>query len=272
MRFRSLNSIKAVQLSPALIRLPDKRVRRVMDEAALRELEASIARNGVIEPLLVCKSPLSVGYTLVSGERRLTAARRLGLKSVPAVIMRGDEERLWRASLLCNMHRRELGCIELGHALDTERLLRGGTHEDAAAALGIEQDTAKGAVRSLALNELEQELCEAAGINDEWIARILAMPKSERGKLFFGLMSEAKSLGERAEALRSRLRLDSSDSPLRTVAVKDVRIFFNTIDRALNVMQSSGVNATSERHDFDGFVEYSIRIPCEDAFMRKSGA
>ncbi|MEG1385430.1 MAG: hypothetical protein RSD08_09040, partial [Oscillospiraceae bacterium] len=76
-------------------------------------------------------------------------------------------------------------------------------------------------------------------------------------------------LSSRASQLRERLQMDSDEPPMRTIAIKDVRIFFNTIDRAIELMKHAGVEATSERHDFDGLIEYYIRIPSRDALARR---
>src|SRR5438105_2259573 len=58
--------------------------RKNYDEAKLEELKASIKEKGVLQPLLVRKNPN--GYELVAGERRLRAAKALGMEQVPVII------------------------------------------------------------------------------------------------------------------------------------------------------------------------------------------
>ncbi|MGH7550150.1 MAG: ParB/RepB/Spo0J family partition protein [Gemmatimonadota bacterium] len=81
------------------------------DEDGIAELAASIAQLGVLQPLLV--TPLEDGrYMLVSGERRLRAARRAGLASVPVVVRDVDDRELLEMALVENLQREDLDPIE----------------------------------------------------------------------------------------------------------------------------------------------------------------
>ncbi len=87
--------------------------RRRFDEAALRELADSIAKHGMIQPLVV--HPNSEGYVLIAGERRYRAASLAGLDSVPVTIRDENESRL-ELAVDENLHRQALDPIEEAHA------------------------------------------------------------------------------------------------------------------------------------------------------------
>src|SRR5512132_1696565 len=72
------------RVSPTEIRPNPDQPRRHFDEAALETLAASIRQRGLLQPLLVRRVPS--GYELIAGERRLRAAQRAGLESVPIVV------------------------------------------------------------------------------------------------------------------------------------------------------------------------------------------
>ena len=85
--------------------------RRHFDEAALDELAASIARRGVIQPIIV--RPLGSGrYQLVAGERRWRAAQRARLHEIPALIRQLDDGDVAALALIENLQREDLNPIE----------------------------------------------------------------------------------------------------------------------------------------------------------------
>jgi ParB family chromosome partitioning protein len=108
--------------------------RRHFAEEAIEELAASIRAQGVLQPLIVRRS--GPGYELVAGERRLRAARRAGLREVPAVIREVTDDQLLEMSLVENIQRADLNPIEEADAYDSliQRLHL--TQEQAAARVG----------------------------------------------------------------------------------------------------------------------------------------
>src|SRR5690606_32422385 len=101
----------------------------------LDELAASIRQLGIIQPLTV-RSLGTNQYELISGERRLRAARRAGLKRVPAYVREADTEAMLEMALVENVQRADLNPIE--EALGYQRLLEevGLTQEEVAERVG----------------------------------------------------------------------------------------------------------------------------------------
>jgi ParB family chromosome partitioning protein len=91
--------------------------RTQFDAEELDELAGSIAREGVLQPLLVVPSAdpaASHPYILVAGERRLRAARQAGLSAVPCVVRQAGPEQFLEWSLIENIQRSDLNPIERG--------------------------------------------------------------------------------------------------------------------------------------------------------------
>lgn len=83
---------------------------------ALEELKLSIAQLGIIQPLTLRR--LEQGrYQLISGERRLRAARMLGMEQVPAYVVEADRQGMIEMALVENLQRKDLNPIEIGLAL-----------------------------------------------------------------------------------------------------------------------------------------------------------
>jgi len=109
--------------------------RHTFKEAELEELAASIREYGVIQPLIV--SPASAGtYILIAGERRLQAARRAGLKTVPVVFRNANDQQLLELALIENIQRADLDPIEEAEAFQHLAKEFGLSHEAIAQRVG----------------------------------------------------------------------------------------------------------------------------------------
>lgn len=132
--------------------------RTTFDEAALDELAASIRAQGIIQPLLVRPRPDGT-YELVAGERRLRAAQRAGLRSVPVVIRAMSDDDSLEIALIENLQRADLSPLE--EAAAYERLMRdfGHTQEQVAERVGKSRPAVANTLRLLRLPEpIKQEL------------------------------------------------------------------------------------------------------------------
>ncbi len=94
--------------------------RQSFDEIALEELAASIRQLGVIQPITV-RAVSGGRFQIISGERRVRAARRAGLEAIPAYVREADTEAMLEMALVENVQREELNPIEI--ALGYQRLL-----------------------------------------------------------------------------------------------------------------------------------------------------
>ncbi|RPI90219.1 MAG: ParB/RepB/Spo0J family partition protein, partial [Chloroflexi bacterium] len=103
------------QIPIDLIQRNPRQPREKFDLEELENLAASIREHGVIQPLIV--SPGKGGlYTLIAGERRLQAARKAGLKTVPVVIRHATDQQLLELALIENVQRADLNAIEEAEA------------------------------------------------------------------------------------------------------------------------------------------------------------
>ena len=106
---RSVQSIDIALISPH-----PEQPRRHFDPDALAELAESIARRGVIQPIVV--RPLGRGYQIVAGERRWRAAQRAQLHRIPALVRDFSDSETLEIALIENLQREELNPIEEAEA------------------------------------------------------------------------------------------------------------------------------------------------------------
>ena len=127
-----------------------KQPRKDFDEQALQELAASIKLHDLVQPVTVSKLPTG-RYRLISGERRLRAAKIAGLKDVPAYIRHADDQQLLELALLENLQREDLNAMEI--ALSYKRMMEelNHTQEQVAERMGKERSTVANYIRLLKL-------------------------------------------------------------------------------------------------------------------------
>ncbi len=125
--------------------------RKYFDEQALTELQASIARHGVLQPILVRKGS-GGAYVIVSGERRYKAAVLVGLSTIPAILTDGNPTEI---SIIENLLRENLTAIEEAEAIEQLRSLNGYQLGDLGVILGKAISTLS---EILSLNRLPDEV------------------------------------------------------------------------------------------------------------------
>jgi ParB family chromosome partitioning protein len=124
--------------------------RRHFDEDALEELAASIRETGIIQPLVVMECP--GGYELIAGERRLRAASRAGLETVPVVVKRDVRaSELVELALIENIQRSDLTPIEEAKAYEHLVKDHGYTQEKVAQRVGKSRAAVANSIRLLTL-------------------------------------------------------------------------------------------------------------------------
>ena len=123
--------------------------RKVFDEEKLEELANSIKENGVIQPILVVKN--DDGYAIVAGERRWRAAKKAGLKNIPAIIKNYDESKKKQVALIENIQREDLNIVEVAHAIKELMEMENCSQSEVAKVTGKNVSTISNIVRLLKL-------------------------------------------------------------------------------------------------------------------------
>lgn len=133
--------------------------RQNYDEAKLAELKASIKEKGVLQPILVRKQ--DKGYEVIAGQRRLMAARALGLEQVPVIVKNVTDREALVLALVENIQREELNAIE--EAQGFKRLMEEFqfTQESVAQAIGKDRSTVTNLLRLLRLpQEIQKQVAD----------------------------------------------------------------------------------------------------------------
>ncbi|MBN2107729.1 MAG: ParB/RepB/Spo0J family partition protein [Deltaproteobacteria bacterium] len=138
-----LASIDHIQVNPF-------QPRKIFSEEAIADLAASIKSKGVLQPLLVKKN--GAGYQLIAGERRLRAALKAGLQTVPVIVKDVDEQDVREIALIENLQREDLNIIEAAEAYQSLIGSYGYTQEVLSEKVGKSRSAITNALRLLKLS------------------------------------------------------------------------------------------------------------------------
>ena len=199
--FDSLFTDNAVESKPnAELRLsqivPNRdQPRKVFDDTALRELADSIAKHGLIQPILV--RPMDDGsYQIVAGERRWRASRLAGLEKVPVVIKDMSEGEAAELALIENLQREDLNPVEEAEGYKTLMDTYSMTQEQVAQRVGKSRPAVANALRLLGLTEAEKDALAKGEITSGHARALLSFPDSEFRRQAFELAKGGASVRE----------------------------------------------------------------------------
>lgn len=239
--------------------------RHVFNEDELAALSRSISENGVLQPITVRRIS-ATEYELIAGERRLRASVLAGLKKIPCIVIKCSDKESAVFALLENLQRSDLGFFE--EARGISKLIRrfGLTQEEAARKLGKSQSTIANKLRLLKLTYEEQEWILNAGLTERHARALLRIDDKDVRREALSKIISDKLNTQQTDSLVS-IMLNSLEQPvirqkgISKVVIKDVRIFVNTINKAIDTMRLAGIDAQSNKTDCENFIEYTIRIP-----------
>jgi ParB family chromosome partitioning protein len=189
------------RLSLKSIRPNPYQPRRDFDENELAELQASLKSSGLLQPITV--RPAAGGYELISGERRLRAATRLGWEEIPAIVRDVDDRTLLTLALVENLQRADLNAVE--EARGYRRLAEefGFTHAQIAEAMGKDRTSITSMLRILQLPGAILEIVEKGQLSAGH-ARALVSLEDDRRALSLANEAVARQLSVRELERRVR--------------------------------------------------------------------
>ncbi|MEA3331450.1 MAG: ParB/RepB/Spo0J family partition protein [Campylobacterota bacterium] len=129
--------------------------RKSFDEESLAELSESIKNDGLIQPIVVTED--IDGYILIAGERRFRASKLAKLKTIRAIVLNSDEQKMRQFALIENIQREELNSIELAHAYSELLKLHEITHEELSNLIHKSRTHITNSIRLLQLSQKTQK-------------------------------------------------------------------------------------------------------------------
>ncbi len=240
--------------------------RKTFSNSSLTELCQSIKQYGVLQPITVRK----VGngkYELIAGERRLRASKMAGLTLIPCMVIDAMEEDSAIIALIENLQREDLHFMEEARGLQNLIIDHNFTQEQLAAKLGKSQSAIANKLRILKLPESVKKLIREANLTERHARALLRIP-DEQLQLKIVRMIIDKNLNVRRTENLIEKTIQKFYTPAEgtkknklVVICKDLRIFINTIRRAVSTMKDSGISVKYREKSENGNIYITIVIP-----------
>jgi ParB/RepB/Spo0J family partition protein len=193
-----------------LIAVNREQVRQHMDEDQLGHLTESIRRHGVLQPVRLRR--LGHGFAVIAGHRRLAAARRAGLRELPAIIVDADEGQVLVESLIENIQREDLNPDDRGEALRRLRVSTGAQSWDEVARLiGISRRHVHHLLNVSRLPEPIREDVRAGVVTEKHARALLRLRKHPQAQMqLWQRITRERVLGDEAIRISKQMLTETA--------------------------------------------------------------
>ena len=235
-----------------LIKSNESQPRKLFDDEKIMELAESIKSNGIIQPLILRKDKDE--YIIVAGERRWRAAKYIGIKEIPAVIMDLTEKQILEISLIENIQREDLNSIE--EAIAYKKLITDFdlTQEQLSKRIGKSRVAITNTMRLLNLSEDVQQYIIEGVISEGHGRALLAITDSKlQCELAQNVIDDKLSVRELEFLIR---KLKTKSEPSKSKAKKETNLYYKEVIEKLENYFGTKVNVTNKNNKGKIEIEY----------------
>ena len=235
-----------------LVKSNEEQPRKTFDDEKILELAESIRSNGIIQPLVLKK--VDNEYIIVAGERRWRAAKSIGLKEVPAVVMNLTEKQILEISLIENIQREDLNSIE--EALAYKRLIKDFnlTQEELSKRIGKSRVTITNTLRLLNLSEDVQQYIIEGVISEGHGRALLGITDSKvQCELAQSVIDDKLSVRELEVLIR---KLKTSPTRSKSKSSNEINPYYKDVTYKLENYFGTKVNITNKNNKGKIEIEY----------------
>ena len=251
---------RVIYLHPDVLHPNPNQPRKRFSPDGLEELAASIREHGVLQPLTVRK--VDGSFELVSGERRLRAARMAGLSEVPCIVIDVDGVCSSLLALVENLQRRDLDFLEEAMALDRLIHTYDLSQEEAARRIGKSQSAVANKLRLLKLSPRLLDRLRQNGLTERHARALLRLETEEQQwEVLEYVIDHHLTVAQTEAYIEARLTPPPPRKKKPTFILKDVRLFLNTVTKGLSMLKDAGVNAEYGRQETEDAILLTIKIP-----------
>ena len=174
--------------------------RKAFSEEKIQELAQSIKENGLIQPIIVRKSPV-LGYEILAGERRYRASIAAGLSEVPVIVKQLSDQDMMLHSIIENLQRENLNPIEEAKAYQS-LIDKGFTHTEIAEKMGKSRPYITNLVRLLGLPKHILTEVESGRLSQAHARLLIQLSSDKQDKLLNRIQTENLSVRQVEQILQ----------------------------------------------------------------------
>jgi ParB family chromosome partitioning protein len=255
------NEIKFI--NPELIVPNLYQPRKYFDDEAIEELAQSIKMYGIIQPISVRRMGEN-SFELVAGERRLRAAKKLGLENIPVILIDITDKESAAIALLENLQREDLNYIEEAEAYYNLIQDHSYTQEQLAESIGKKQSTIANKLRLLKLSSEVRKILLENKLTERHARALLKLTTEELQLNVIEIVIKKKLNVKQTEEYieKELLRLSSqevaADGKKRIKGIFAPKVYINTIKQ---VFDKYGIAAQYTSKELEESIQVTITIP-----------
>ena len=252
--------------------------RKSFDKEELQSLSVSIKTYGLIQPVAVKKiEPLphpmpksKAKYEIIAGERRWRASKMAWLTEIPCTVFDTDRQGSAMMALVENLQRSDLSFFEEALAMQTLMLLTEMPQSELAHSLAISQSTLSNKLRLLRLSERERLIAVEHNFSERHCRALVRInSEQERLPILSKIVNEKLSAPETEQLVENILSSHANESTAKKQKKKkpvikgsfgDMRLLFNTIDKAVNLLHTSGYKADWEKQETENELVLTLTV------------
>ena len=228
--------------------------RKYFNETSLHELGESIKEDGLLQPVVLSED--IDGYVLIAGERRFRASKLMKLKTIKAIILNSDEQKMRQFALIENIQRDELNSVELALAYGELLKLHELTQEQLAAKVHKSRTHITNTIRLLQLSAKTQKAIIEKKISAGHAKVLVGLDEKQQQVMVNSIVGQKLNVRE-VESMIKSMKSDTTiptlitEKPINKLNFKNIQNKFNN----LGLKVKSSKNRLTIEFDDDAQVE-----------------
>lgn len=240
-----------------------RQVRKNFDRQELEGLSQSIRENGLIHPITV--RPLNLNdYEIIAGERRYRASIIAGLTTIPAMVIESSDERAAILSLTENLQKQSISFFEEAEAISFMIEKYSYDLEYIASILGKTTTAVSDLLSLLSIPKNLRKTIIKNNLTQQYAQALLKVSdEKEREKILNEVIEKKLNITQTSELINKKLSYSAKlmrESKTK-MYFKDLKIFVNTLDHAVETMNKAGIGAQKEHFENNTYIRYTVTIP-----------
>jgi len=233
-----------VEISLKDIRPNPYQPRKHFEESSLFELGESIKNDGLIQPIIVTEDV--DGYILIAGERRLRASKLAKLKTIRAIVLNSDEQKMRQFALIENIQRDELNSIELAHAYGELIKLHNITQEELSTKIHKSRTHITNTIRLLQLSQKTQRVLIERKISTGHAKVLVGLDEKQQQLIVNSIIGQKLSVREVEATIKSMKNSNTELKEKNEVTLYDFKAIKARLLQLGFISKSSNKNLTIE--------------------------
>lgn len=259
------NTIRDLEISQ--IKPSQYQPRRTFAPDQLTELAQSLAKNGLLQPIVV-RQVGAQQYEIIAGERRFRAAQQLKWTTIPALVRNYSDQQSASLALIENLQRQDLNPIEEARAYKKLAAMNNLRQEDLASQLGKSQSYIANKLRLLKLDATVQQALIAGQITPRHGRALVSLTASQQQTALHKILQQQLNVAA-TERLVKQLkqpakRATPKQHSITALKSRDPQLSINTIRESVQLAQKNGAEFTYQETDGDQEYQMIITVQKED--------